>query len=89
MVLLSFIRFSRRLRARRSLGFCLVACVMAFSILGNAICYYVFDGRVNDELTFGDAVWCSVISVTTIGYGDFSAQTLGARLGTVVFIVIL
>ena len=89
MVLLSLLRFSRRLRARRSLGFCLVACVMAFSILGNAICYYVFDGSVNDELTFGDAVWCSVISVTTIGYGDFSAQTLGARLGTIVFIVIL
>lgn len=89
MVILSLVRFSRRLRARRSLGFCLVACVMAFSILANAICYYVFDRSVNTALTFGDAVWYSVISVTTIGYGDFSAQTLGARIGTIVFIVIL
>jgi voltage-gated potassium channel len=62
---------------------------MAFSILANAICYYVFDRSVNTALTFGDAVWYSVISVTTIGYGDFSAQTLGARIGTIVFIVIL
>ena len=38
--------------------------------------------------TIFDSLWYSIVSITTIGYGDFSAQSLGARLGTIFFIVI-
>jgi voltage-gated potassium channel len=89
MILLRLVRFSRRLRARRSLGFFLVAGLMAASILGNALCFYLFDSAVKPELTIADALWYSVISMTTIGYGDFYAETTGARLGTIFFIVIV
>jgi len=35
--------------------------------------------------TLGDALWLSFITITTIGYGDISATTTLARIGTVVF----
>ena len=63
---------------------------MAVAILGNAICFQVFEGPVReDPLSFGDAIWYSIISITTIGYGDFFPTTAGARIATVVFIVVI
>ncbi len=79
-------RMVRRLRRRKSLGFGLVLLAVLVSLLGNAACFWVFDGP-SAGLSFEDAVWYSVISITTIGYGDYSASSLGARLGTLVFIV--
>jgi voltage-gated potassium channel len=79
-------RMFRRLRRRKSLGFGVVLLAVLVSLLGNAACFWVFDGR-DAELSIVDALWYSVISITTIGYGDLSASSLGARLGTVVFII--
>jgi len=62
--------------------------MIAVCLLGNTICYMAFD-QVQGERRFGDALWYSIISITTIGYGDISAQSIGARIGTVVFIVVL
>jgi voltage-gated potassium channel len=76
-------RMMRRLRRRKSLGFGLVLLAVLVSLLGNATCFWVFDSPDS----FEDALWYSVISITTIGYGDHYAQSLGARLGTLVFII--
>jgi len=59
------------------------------SIVGNAMTFYFFERGVRPELSVGDSFWYSMISITTIGYGDLSATTIGARLGTIVFITIV
>jgi voltage-gated potassium channel len=89
MVLLRLIRLYRRIRGRRSIGVAGVLLLVAVCILGNAVCFLVFDGPLRPDLGPGDALWYSVVSITTIGYGDLSAQSFGARLGTFLFIMVL
>ena len=64
-----------------------MAAVIGTSILGNALTFFFFESPSQPDLTIGDSFWYSIISITTIGYGDFFPTTLGARIGTVVFIV--
>ena len=85
---LSLVTIMRRVRRRRSLGLLAILFVLAASIVGNALTFFVFERSVLPDLTIGDSFWYSIISITTIGYGDLSASALGARIGTVVFIVL-
>jgi voltage-gated potassium channel len=54
-------------------------------IVGSATCFYIFDGLRAKGMDYGDALWFSLVSITTIGYGDMYPVSLGARLGTVIF----
>jgi voltage-gated potassium channel len=76
-------------RKRKSLGFSMVCLALIISLLGNALTFYIFDASKNPELDYFDCIWYSFISISTIGYGDLSATSLGARIGTLIFIVII
>jgi voltage-gated potassium channel len=89
MLLLRLVRLARRVRNRRSIGFLAIAAMLSVAVLGNAACFYLFERPVKPEIDWGDAFWYSAVSITTIGYGDFAASTLGARLGTVGFVMLL
>ena len=80
------VRTFRAMRVRRTFSVLFVLALLAISLLGNALTFYFFEDQ--EGLTFGDALWYSVISITTIGYGDYSATTAVSRIGTVVFIVL-
>ncbi len=86
-MLIGLTRIWRTLRQHREVGFAFAIVVLVLSVLGNATTFYLFDRAVDPGITLPDALWYSVVSITTIGYGDYSASTLGARMGTVLFVV--
>ena len=82
-------RLVRQLRKKRSVGVTFLLLILAVSIVGNALTFYFFDRGSHEDLTIPAAFWYSVVSITTIGYGDLSATSAGARIGTVFFVVLL
>lgn len=82
-------RLVRQLRRKRSLGIALLILVLVGSITGNALTFYFFDRPLKPDLTISSAFWYSIISIATIGYGDLSSSSFGARVGTAFFIVFI
>jgi voltage-gated potassium channel len=54
--------------------------ILLATIIGFAFVFAIFE----EGATFGDGLWTAYITLTTIGYGDFSAQTTPGRLVTVI-----
>lgn len=75
-------------RAKKGLGFSLIFTLLLLSLIGHSTCYYLCEGKANDQSIL-DALWLSIISITTIGYGDFYASTFWGRLSTLVFIIMI
>lgn len=41
--------------------------------------FYLAEHQVQPELTLADAIWWGIVTMTTVGYGDFYAQTVWGR----------
>lgn len=82
-------RFIRRIRNQRSLGIILLLVIVATSIVGNTLTFFFFERLADEKINFFDSLWYSIVSITTIGYGDLSPVSIGARLGTIFFIIVI
>jgi voltage-gated potassium channel len=82
-------RLIAKLRRRKEVGLSLLLAVIVVSIVGNALTFFFFDRDLQDDLDVGDALWYSIVSITTIGYGDLTPVSMGARIGTTIFIIVL
>lgn len=57
--------------------------------LVTAIAFYGFEHNTNDGVAgFGDALWWSMTTLSTVGYGDLYPSSLGGRVVAVVTMVI-
>lgn len=58
---------------------------------GASILFYLFEhGRADGPKNFGDALWYSWVTISTVGYGDFTPVTAGGRItgvGLIIFTI--
>ena len=82
-------RLFRTARRDRRVGLTLFLVLTVVAILGNTLTFFFFERLSDRDVGVFDSLWYSLVSITTIGYGDFSAISLGARVGTIIFIFVL
>ncbi len=78
----------RRMRHQRAVGVGVLLSIVVVCLAGNTLTFFFFERLTGRDVGIFDSLWYSMISISTIGYGDLSAISPGARLGTMFFIVI-
>jgi voltage-gated potassium channel len=56
----------------------LICCTIVLNVVFGFAFYFAERG-VQPDLTMGDALWWAMVTMTTVGYGDFYAQTVVGR----------
>ncbi len=88
LVMVKVLRQGRSIMSRRNVP----AAVGIVALATTAVAGFVFvveRGSGNEGFTtFGDALWWSLVTLTTVGYGDLSPVTTGGRIGAVLLMLV-
>jgi len=63
--------------------------IRMFSILFALIFLHTMAMMFFEKMSFADAIWLTLTTVTTVGYGDLSASTVWGRVSTVVMMYVM
>lgn len=77
--------FRQRLSARARAWF-LAGSLLLIIFFGSFVVFLFERGTNPDIRTYGDAVWLTFVTITTVGYGDSYPVTAGGRLSVVVIL---
>ncbi|TGV07890.1 two pore domain potassium channel family protein, partial [Mesorhizobium sp. M00.F.Ca.ET.186.01.1.1] len=62
--------------------------VVTIIMLGSSTAIYLLEYGVNENIkSFPDALWWSIVTTTTVGYGDISPVTSGGRIMATILMV--
>ena len=79
MVFFVFFRKSLHVLRKENLGRLMV--VTFFILVIGTVGMALFEKGRNESLdSIGDAIWWSFVTITTVGYGDISPQSIGGRI---------
>jgi voltage-gated potassium channel len=62
--------------------------INALSLLSLILTIHIIAMIYFEGMEFGDAVWLTMTSATTVGYGDLSAKTFGGRTATIMLLYV-
>ena len=80
------VRGLNRILDPEALPFVSLAAIIIIAVGGGALYVIEFDSA--SELNLADALWWSIVTVTTVGYGDLVPKTLAGRaVATVVMVI--
>lgn len=77
------------MRRRRGLGVLFLVGTLAISVIGNTLSFFYFERVIESPPNLVESFWYSVVSITTIGYGDYYATTNPARVAAAIFIIFI
>jgi voltage-gated potassium channel len=88
--LLRLLRLARLARIARGLysegGVRYAGLLVLLTAVGGAAAFEVAERHAQPDLSFGDSLWWAIVTMTTVGYGDFSPHT---ELGRVVEVIVM